>query len=95
MKAQSTAFRNRSSATFSMATLPISPAKNRVAMVILVIWPSTRMVAAVPEARPYFVFSTELNYGATFAIVFLLNHLVAPPNLSIPLYLLYYSIWYR
>ncbi|OGP27731.1 MAG: hypothetical protein A2067_01525 [Deltaproteobacteria bacterium GWB2_42_7] len=52
--------RNTSDGTDSMALLPKNPAKYRVTMVMLMIWPSTRMVAAEPEARPYWFLATEL-----------------------------------
>ena len=55
-----TAFRNRWSGTVSTGLLPSSPAKNRVAIVMLVIWPITLIVAAVPEAIPYWALLTEL-----------------------------------
>jgi len=55
-----TACRKRWSETASTGVLPSKPAKNRVAIVMLVICPITLMVAAVPEAIPYWVLLTEL-----------------------------------
>ena len=54
------AFRNNGLATISTACFSKRMAKNKVAIVILVICPTTRMVDAEPDASPNWFFFTEL-----------------------------------